>query len=194
VTGIEPALSASEAAPSALGPVQAHVQAGGGAGLAGSGLDKITNLVDQPKAVTAQQLIRGGPVPGERIGDLAGVGYLADDLFSRSPDLHGSAAISVAQGVAGELADSEHQVGDARWREPGTLGPAGDEAANWAQVVTVVQRLGVRGGRGSAWLHRGGRSGGPRYLALAVSFPSLMTAGCVLAASAMTDPGSPVLP
>ena len=39
--------------------------------LAGSGLDKITDLVDQPEAVTAQQLIGGGPVPGERISDLA---------------------------------------------------------------------------------------------------------------------------
>jgi hypothetical protein len=36
-----------------LRPVQAHVQAGGGARLAGSGLDKVTDLVDQPQAVTA---------------------------------------------------------------------------------------------------------------------------------------------
>jgi hypothetical protein len=172
--------------------MQAHVQAGGGTCPAGSGLDKITDLVDQPKALTAQQLIGRGPVPGERIGDLAGVSYLADDLFSGLPNLHHSAAVSVAQGVGGELADGEHQIREARRCEPGTLGSAGDETANRAQVVTVAQRLGVHG-RGSARLHRGGRCGGSRYLALAVSCRSLMTAGCVLAASAMTDFGSPVL-
>ena len=149
--------------------------------------------VDQPKAVTAQQLIGGGPVPGERISDLASVSYLADDLFSGPPNLHRSTAVSVAQGVAGEFADGEHQVRDARRREPGALGLAGDEAANRAQVVTVVQRLGARGRAGQRPVTRGGTFGGPRYVALAVSSPPLMTAGCVLAASAMTDPGSPVL-
>jgi hypothetical protein len=64
------------------------MQAGGGARLAGSGLDKITNLVDQPQAVTAEQLIGACLVPGERIGDLTGVSYLADDLFTGSPHLH----------------------------------------------------------------------------------------------------------
>src|ERR1700745_2664544 len=34
-------------------PVQAHVQADGGACLPGSGLDKITHLVDAPEAVAA---------------------------------------------------------------------------------------------------------------------------------------------
>ena len=58
-------------------PVQAHVQADGCARLAGSGLDKITHLVDEPQAVAAQQLIGRGPVPGERIGEVASVGHLA---------------------------------------------------------------------------------------------------------------------
>ena len=124
------------------------MQAGSGARLPGSGLDKITDLVDQPKAVTSRQLNGGGPVPGERIGDLAAVSYLADDLLSGSPHLHHSAAVSMAQGVADELADSEHQVRNARWREPGTFGLAGDETANRVRVVTVVQRLGVRGRAG----------------------------------------------
>ncbi len=83
-------------------------------------------------------------MPGERIGDLAGVSYLADDLIFGLPNLHRSAAVGVAPGVGGELADGDHQVRDARRREPGTLGLAGYEAANRAQVVTVAQRLGVR--------------------------------------------------
>jgi len=45
------------------------MQPDGGPCLAGSGLYGITNLVYQPTAVTAQQLTRGGQVPGERIGD-----------------------------------------------------------------------------------------------------------------------------
>ena len=63
------------------------MQADGGACLAGSGLDKITDLVNEPEAVAAQHLIGPGPVPGERIGELAGVGHLADDLSSGLPDL-----------------------------------------------------------------------------------------------------------
>ena len=39
-------------------------------------------------------------MPGERISDLASVSYLADDLLSGPPNLHRSAAVSVAQGVA----------------------------------------------------------------------------------------------
>ena len=102
--------------------MQAHVQADSDACRARPGLDKITDLVDQPEAVTAHQLSRWSPVPGERIGDLAGIGYLADQLFSGSPNLHRSAAVGVAKGVADELADSEHQVGYARRREPGLPG------------------------------------------------------------------------
>ena len=92
----------------ALRPLQAHVQAGGGARGAGSGLDKITDLVDHPQAVAALQAIGGGPVPGKRIGDPAGVSYLADELFGGPPDLHLSAAAGMAQGVGGEFADREH--------------------------------------------------------------------------------------
>lgn len=55
--------------------------------------------------------------------------------------MHRSAAAGVAQGVGGKLADGEYQVGDAQWSEPSTPGPAGDEAANRVQVVTVAQRL-----------------------------------------------------
>ena len=68
-------------------PVQAHVQADGGASLAGSGLDNITHLVDEPEAVAAHQLIGRGPVPGERIGEVASVGHLADELSPGLPDL-----------------------------------------------------------------------------------------------------------
>ena len=127
-----------------LRPVQAHVQAGGGACLAGSRLDKVTDLVDEPEAVTARHLLRGGAVPGERISDVPGVSYLADELLAGSPNLHRSAATGVAQGIAGELADGDHQVGNAWQREPGPLGLGGDKAANLAQVVAVTQRLGVR--------------------------------------------------
>ena len=136
------------AARAVLRPAQAHVQAGGGACLAAPGLDKVTDLVDQPQAVTAQQLIGAGPVPGERISDVPGIRYLADDLFAGSPHLHRSAAAGMTQGIGGELADGDHQVGNARRREPGPLGPAGDKAADLAQVVTVAQRLGVSGRAG----------------------------------------------
>ena len=68
-------------------PVQAHVQADGGACVAGSGLDKITHLVDEPETVAAQQLIGRGPVPGERIGEVASVSHLADELSPGPPDL-----------------------------------------------------------------------------------------------------------
>jgi ferritin-like protein len=46
--------------PSAL--VQAHVQAGRGARRAGSGLDEITDPVDQPQALAIQQIMRREPV------------------------------------------------------------------------------------------------------------------------------------
>src|SRR5437764_11042316 len=95
-------------------PGQAHMQTNGGACLAGSGLDKITDLVNEPKAVAAQQLIGPGPVPGERIVELPGVSYLADDFFSSPPDLYRSAAVSVAHGISCKFADGEHQVGDAQ--------------------------------------------------------------------------------
>jgi hypothetical protein len=62
--------------------VQAHVQAGRGACSAGSGLDKVTDLVDQPEPVAARQLIGADVVPGERISDVPGVSDLADDLFA----------------------------------------------------------------------------------------------------------------
>ena len=42
----------------------AHVQAGDGTRVTGSGLDKITDLVDQPEALTAQFLVGREPVPG----------------------------------------------------------------------------------------------------------------------------------
>jgi hypothetical protein len=83
------------------------VQAGSGARPPGSGLDEITDLVDQPQAVAVQQLIRREPVPGERIGDPAAVGDLTDDLFWGLPDLYRSAADRVAHGVSGEFADGE---------------------------------------------------------------------------------------
>ena len=77
---------------------------------------------------------------------------------------------SVWQGVAGELADSEHQVGDARRREPGTLGPAGDQAAHRAQVITVAQCLGVRGRAGQR----------PITSRRQVGRPQVPGAGCLL--------------
>ena len=67
--------------------VQAHVQADGGACVAGSGLDKITHLVDEPEAVAAQQFIGRGPVAGKRIGEVASVGHLTDELSPGLPDL-----------------------------------------------------------------------------------------------------------
>jgi hypothetical protein len=89
-----------------------HVQAGGGACLTGPDLDKITDLADQPQALTARQVNGRGPVTGERVGDLAGIGDLAEDLSGGSPDLYCSAAVGMAQGVGRELAD----------RAPGRVG------------------------------------------------------------------------
>src|SRR2546423_3596994 len=152
-------------------PVQAHVQAYGGACLAGSGLDKVTHLVDEPQAVAAQQLVGRRSVPGERIGEVASVGHLADELSLGLPDLECSAAVRVAHGVGRELADGDDQVGDARLCEPGTCGPAGDEAANRAQVVRVAQRLGVYG--------RAGKS--PVTSRRNVRRPQVADAGCGLA-------------
>src|SRR5438876_6175429 len=131
-----------------LSRVQAHVQADGGACLPGPGLDKIADLVDQPQAVPARYRTGRGAVPDEQIGNLAGVSYLADDLLPAPPDLQRAAAVGGAQGVGGKLADGEHQVGDARRREPGTRGPAEDETAHRLQVVTVTQRLGMCGRAG----------------------------------------------
>jgi hypothetical protein len=51
-------------------------------------------------------------VTGERVGDLAGIGDLAEDLSGGSPDLYCSAAVGMAQGVGRELAD----------RAPGRVG------------------------------------------------------------------------
>src|ERR1700685_3628103 len=96
-----------------LSPVQAHAQAAGGPCLAAPRLDKAPALVDEPEAVTARHLLRGGAVPGERISDVPGVSYLADELLAGSPNLHRSAATGVAQGIVGELADGDHQVGNA---------------------------------------------------------------------------------
>jgi len=81
------------------------VQAGGGACRTGPVLDKITDLVDQPQALAARQVIGRGPAPGKRIGNLAGIGDLAEDLSCGSPYRTRTAAIGVAQGVGRELAD-----------------------------------------------------------------------------------------
>ena len=81
------------------------MQAGGGACLAGPGLDKITDLVDQPQAITARPLIGRGPVPDERIVNLAGVSYLADESVFAPPGLHRRAVATQAGSLPADEAD-----------------------------------------------------------------------------------------
>ena len=169
------------------------MQANGGACLAGSGLDKITDLVNEPEAVAAQQLIGPGPVPGERISELPGVSYLADNLFlgrqtcTVPPPPVWRRVLAASSLVASTRSGMRGGVSPAHVALLATKLRTGRRSSRYPSASARA------GGRGSARLHRGGTSGGPRYLALAVSSPSLMTAGCVLAASAMTEPGSPAL-
>ena len=115
------------------------MQTGHGTRTASSGLDQIAELVDQPQPPATQLLVGRGPAPSQRIGDLAGVRYLADDPVAGAPQTHCPPAAGVAYGVAGELVGGEDQVSYARFGEPGTLGPAGDEPAYRTQVVTVAR-------------------------------------------------------
>ena len=114
------------AVPAPAGGRGAHVQTGDGTRATGPGLDKITELVDQPETLAVQILIGPNPVPGQRVGNLAGVADLADDPVAGPPEMHRPAA-GVAQGVTSQLVDGDGQVGDAQFSKPGTLGPAGDE-------------------------------------------------------------------
>jgi hypothetical protein len=73
---------------------------------------QVTDLVHDQKAVAFAR-VRGGQVPAcERVGDVAAVLNLANQLIPGGPDGQDAARIGVPKGIRGKLAHGEHQVED----------------------------------------------------------------------------------
>ena len=109
---------------------------------AAAGLHQVTDLVDEPKPVAAGG-VRGWVVPaGERIGDVAAVLDLADQLIPRGPDGQDTALIGVANSVRGKLAHREDQVHDSVRRKAEAGGVPGGERPWRRQVCPVGQGRG----------------------------------------------------
>ena len=68
---------------------------------AAAGLHQVTDLVDEPKPVTAARVRWQGAPAGQRIGDVATVLDLADQLIPRGPDGQDTASVGVAESVRG---------------------------------------------------------------------------------------------
>jgi hypothetical protein len=115
---------------------------------AGAGLHQVTDLVDEPKPVAAGR-VRGWAVPaGERIGDVAAVLDLADQLIPRGPDRQDTALIGVAKSVRGKLAHREDQVRNSVRRKAEAGGVPGGECPWRSQVGPVGQGRGPVGRHG----------------------------------------------
>jgi hypothetical protein len=99
--------------------------------------------------------VRGRAVPaGERIGDVAAVLDLADQLIPRGPDRQDTALIGVADSVRGKLAHREDQVRNPVRRKAKAGGVPGGECAWRSQVGPVGQGRGPvrRPGQGAVTL------------------------------------------
>ena len=73
---------------------------------------QVTDLVHDQKAVAFARVC-GGQVPAcERVGDVAAVLNLANQLIPGGPDGQDAACIGVQKGIRGKLAYGEHQVED----------------------------------------------------------------------------------
>ena len=88
---------------------------------------QVTDLVHDQKAVAFAR-VGGGQVPAcERVGDVAAVLNLADQLIPGGPDGQDAARIGVPEGIRGKLAYGEHQVEDTVLVKADTGGLPGGE-------------------------------------------------------------------
>src|SRR5262249_1991718 len=87
---------------------QAHVHPDRGSASAGTQLNQVADLMDDPQAETAAA--GGPPVADQRVTDLARVSDLADDLPPGAPQVQRAASRGMPQGVSRHLADSDDQV------------------------------------------------------------------------------------
>src|SRR6266851_2166216 len=110
-----------------LSLAEAHVQADGGSGPAGAQLDEIAHLVDHPESLAAENVKCRPAAAGQRVGDPALVVDLADEAVRSAPDIQCAAGPCVAEGVGGDLADRQHEVGGAAGGEASLDRVAGDE-------------------------------------------------------------------
>jgi hypothetical protein len=95
---------------------------------------QITELVHDPQPVATAPVRARLTPPGERVGDVAGVLDLADQLIPRGPDGQDTACTSVAKGVSGKLAHGEHQVEDTVWGQADAAGMPGSIRPRRSQV------------------------------------------------------------
>jgi uncharacterized membrane protein len=125
--------------------VQPHMQAD--YRLAGRAAEfyEIADLVHEPQPMAVAGARGRPPPPGQRVGDVAAVLDLADELIPRGPDGEGAARIGVQEGVGGNLTDGEHQVEDTVPGQADTCGLAGGIGPDRGQVFPVGQGRGPVG-------------------------------------------------
>ena len=127
-----------------LRAVQAHVQAGGGACLAGSGLDKVTDLVDQPEAITARSLLRAAAVPGEGISmcPVSATWQMSSSLVRQTCTVPPPPVWRKVLPASSPMAISKS--GMRGGASPAPLALVATKRRTWRRSSTVAQRLGVR--------------------------------------------------
>src|SRR5258708_6431027 len=123
--------------------LQAHVHADCRAVWPGSEFDQIAELVDEPQAMTGRP-VGGPPAAGQRISDVPRILHLADNLAGAGPDPQHAAAGGMAQGVRGDLAGGEHQVGGPVCGQSGLPGTLYYPLPHRPQVTLVEHRPDTR--------------------------------------------------
>lgn len=116
------------------------MQAGNGAHLASFWPGRDRRAGDQPKPLTAERQFGPGPVPGHRIGDLAAVSDLADDLLPRRPALAGLRGAGA--GLRGPVVavDADDRPGASGWRVQLVLRLASRAVIDQALGVIMAQQ------------------------------------------------------
>jgi len=97
------------------------------------------------------------PPAGQRVGDVAGVAKLADQLAGRQPGGYCASAASVPHRIGCDLVHGEDQVSGCGGWKAGIPCPVGDELADAAQISVIPEYLGARRWRrkrqGAAFRH-----------------------------------------
>jgi hypothetical protein len=121
-----------------------------GPGGAGADLHEVTQLVGYPHPLPSPGVGGAAAAAGQRVGDMPGVLYLADQLICGCPDGECPVGGGVAVGVGGEFADRDDEITGAAGGRAGLARVPGGECPDRAQVVPVSQHGGVSGG-GVQW-------------------------------------------